>query len=98
MSPALARKKADKKLVYYGTLTHLKYWLSHSLPVILIIHIPKEATYWQVVNSETAVKTGKRFKVELPIGNVFGAASKDKLETVFQGTTRAAEGEPAGRR
>jgi hypothetical protein len=70
-------KKADKALVYYGSLTHLQYWLRHSLPVVLIVHIPKVATYWQVVNSETAIRTRKRFKLEIPIGNVFGAANKE---------------------
>ncbi len=46
----VGKKLADKKLVYYGTLTHFNYWLSHSLPVVLIVHIPEKATYWQVVN------------------------------------------------
>src|SRR5580704_14435654 len=28
-------------LVYYGDLDHLDYWLSHSLPVILVAHLPE---------------------------------------------------------
>ncbi len=82
----VGKKKADKKLVYFGTLTHLNYWLRHSLPVVLIVHIPKEGTYWEAVNSETALRTGKRFKVEIPIGNVLGEATREKFENVFQGT------------
>lgn len=80
------KKKADRKLVYYGSMTHFEYWLSHSLPVVLIVHIPNEATYWQVVNSATAKKTGKRFKLEIPVKNVLGRDTKDRLEEVFQGT------------
>src|SRR5437762_2179036 len=33
-------KNKNDSLVYYGDLAHLNYWLKHSLPVIIIAHVP----------------------------------------------------------
>jgi hypothetical protein len=27
-------------LIYYGNATHLEYWTGHSLPVLLVAHLP----------------------------------------------------------
>lgn len=75
-------------LVYYGDLAHLNYWLGHSLPVILIVHLPEEGTFWQVINETTVICTPKAWKTEIPLTNVFGVGSKERLERVFAGTPR----------
>ena len=61
----------ETKLTYYGTITHLNYWLDHSLPVILIAHMPDEGkTYWQAINDHTIKYTSKGFKVDIPKSNL----------------------------
>lgn len=78
--------KGDK-LVYYGSLVHLNYWVSHSLPVILVAHLPEtNETYWVQVNSETAVRTKRRWKISIPKANVFDKESKDSLLRLLEGT------------
>ena len=47
--------------------THRDYWLNYRLPVILVLYNEIEhAAYWQHITSETAVITGKGFKVIVP--------------------------------
>lgn len=75
-------------LVYYGSSQHLEYWSGHSLPVIIVAHLPDtNETFWQIVNSKNVKKTSKAWKISIPRGNVFGSATKRKLTEVFEGSS-----------
>ena len=53
-------KDKGNHYVFYGELKHYKYWLNHSLP-IMVDPVTKEC-YWEYVNSDTVenpFKTGK---------------------------------------
>ncbi|EOB6258337.1 DUF4365 domain-containing protein [Vibrio fluvialis] len=79
-------EKTDS-LVYYGKIAHLNYWTGHSLPVILVAHIPAtNETYWQVINENTVTRTDKGWKVEIPKINVFGKSTIDELTKILEGT------------
>lgn len=74
-------------LVYYGSNVHLDYWTGHSLPVILVAHLPEEvSTYWAVVSLETIQRTEKGWKLIIPKSNVLGKESKERLARLFAGT------------
>jgi hypothetical protein len=73
------RDKGDR-LVYYGRLTHLDYWLKHSLPVIIIAHIPDQNTYWAHVTEATAERTNKAWKISIPKTQIFDETCKAQLE------------------
>lgn len=46
---------------------HVTYWQNHSLPVTLMLFDPEtEGVYWQHVNADTLVSTGKHYKVFVP--------------------------------
>ena len=46
---------------------HVEYWLEHSLPVLICLcDVDKDIVYWEHVNTETAISTGKGFKVNVP--------------------------------
>ena len=46
---------------------HVEYWQGHSLPVVVALYRPgTQAVYWQHVNDETLVGTGKNWKVFVP--------------------------------
>lgn len=73
---------------YYGKLVHLDYWTGHSLPVVLIAHIPEdEQTLWQVINEDTVIRTKKGWKVDIPKVNVLGKDTSDALVELFGGTS-----------
>jgi tetratricopeptide (TPR) repeat protein len=49
------------------TQTHRDYWLRYRLPVLLVLYNPDTNTaYWQHVTKQTAIVTGKGFKVVVP--------------------------------
>lgn len=74
---------------YYGNDTHLNYWNNHSLPVILVAHIPEtQETLWVLVNQHTATKTKAGWKIDIPKTATFGADSRNDLEHAFVGTPR----------
>lgn len=79
--------EARDAYTYYGHLEHLEYWLDHSLPVVLIAHLPEsDQTVWVQVTSESAVKTKTAWKIAIPKDNKLGSATKERLEAIFAGT------------
>ena len=71
-------------LVYYGDVKHSNYWLNHSLPVIIVAHLPiTSKTYWQVVNKDTIKYTRKAWKIEIPFSNELNKNSIEKLEELL---------------
>lgn len=84
-SSHFVEKQAE--LIYYGSLTHLDYWTGHSLPVILVAHLPDSGrTYWIAVTEDSAQRTGQRWKIAIPKSNVFGPATAKALALLFEGT------------
>jgi len=72
---------------FYGKIEHYDYWLNHSLPVILIGHLPDTGTsYWVEINETTAQRTSKHWKVELPKNQIFDSTSKVAVAKLFNGT------------
>lgn len=75
----------DEGYVYYGQNAHLKYWLAHSLPVILVAHIPKVGTFWQAVDESTVEQTPKGWKLLIPKSRLLGGETKGLLRKQFDG-------------
>ncbi|EKT4502750.1 MULTISPECIES: DUF4365 domain-containing protein [Pseudomonas] len=77
----------DESLVYYGSIEHREYWLNHSLPVIIVAHLPETGeTCWAHVSEENIELTPKAWKIEILRSNIFGEAKKRTLSTVFEGS------------
>jgi hypothetical protein len=75
--------------VYYVEEVHLDYWTNHSLPVILVGHIPEtKETLWVQVNESTVERTKKGWKVSLLKTAKFDPAVRDDLASLFEGTPR----------
>ncbi len=82
-------KETKDAYTYYGSDVHLDYWSNHSLPVILVAHIPEtKETLWVLVNQHTVTKTKKGWKIDIPKTTTFGAHSRSDLEHAFDGTPR----------
>ncbi len=62
------KEKTNDDIVFRGELKHLSYWVSHSLPVMLVIYnIEEKIAYWQIVNKDTITKTPKNWKLYIPL-------------------------------
>lgn len=80
-------RETEDAYVYYGRLVHLEYWTSHTLPVVLIAHLPKlRKTLWVAINETTVERTKKNWKVSIPKENVLGLETADSLAAFFEGT------------
>lgn len=77
----------DDSLVYYGSIEHREYWLNHSLPVIIVAHLPDTGeTCWAHVSAENIKLTPKSWKIELSRKNIFGEAKRRNLSEIFEGS------------
>jgi hypothetical protein len=73
--------------VYYGDIDHLDYWTGHSLPVILVAHLPEARdTLWVVVSESGVERTKKGWKLVIPKTSKFGKEAREELTAVFAGT------------
>ena len=62
----LRRTEGDSFVFPYDSRHH-RYWMDHSLPVaVCLCDLDKDHVYWQVVNCETTVSTGKGYKLKVP--------------------------------
>lgn len=66
--------------VFRGDKKHLKYWIEHSLPVIVIICNPNTGIcYWQEVSSGNTVPLQDGWKMVIPSVNILNEQAKDTL-------------------
>lgn len=71
----------EETIVHYTDEKHVKYWLNHSLPVLLTIYDPESETkYWGFVTRNNVAQTEKGWKVTVPKENKLdNEKSKDKI-------------------
>lgn len=80
-------KMDNNKLIYYGKNRHLEYWTNHSLPVLLIAHLPNSnVTYWALVSPKNITQTPNAWKIEIPKSQVLNATFKLDLIKIGEGT------------
>lgn len=61
------KESTTQGYVFRGDNEHLKYWIEHSLPVLIILHNPKnKSSYWQAIKKENVIPTGKGWKIIVP--------------------------------
>lgn len=62
---------------------HINYWLTHSLPHLVVLHDPRiDASYWVHVTPEAVLSTGKGAKVLVPRENTIDVEHRDALLAV----------------
>lgn len=72
-------------LIYYPKNVHLEYWNGHSLPVVLVAHLPNSnETFWVHLASHSITPTKSKWKIEVPKSNVFGTECLESLTAIFQ--------------
>ncbi len=77
----------EESLTYYGSLRHLDYWTNHSLPVLLVAHLPEtNETYWELVVSKNIVRTKKAWKIIIPKQQKLDSSSLEQIAKIGDGT------------
>lgn len=77
-------EREDDAYIFRTDQEHVEYWQNHSLPVVICLcDVDAQLIYWQVVNSETAISTGKGFKFRIPVRQKVDAQSLPKLRDLL---------------
>jgi len=71
--------------IFYGKNKHLKYWLSHSLPVIITIcNSQSGVCYWVEVTRTNIENTDQGWKILIPKKQTISSSNKYLLEEISQ--------------
>ncbi|MEU9666795.1 DUF4365 domain-containing protein [Streptomyces bobili] len=67
---------------------HVSYWLGHTLPVLVMLcDVDNERVYWQSVNEQTVVWTGKGTKIHVPRSHALTAHSAESLRPLARSSS-----------
>lgn len=78
-------EQTDRSIVFRSTDRHIKYWLRHCLPVIVVLYDDeRNALYWEAISETTIKRTGEHWRVDIPKESVLSPGSLDKLRALTQ--------------
>ncbi|WP_081972818.1 DUF4365 domain-containing protein [Leptolyngbya sp. KIOST-1] len=73
-------EKVKNGFLYRGSITHLEYWKSYSLPVIIALYKPEDhQVHWQAVQERYIETTRKGWKIIVPFDQNINESSIPKL-------------------
>ena len=65
------KEESNDSFIYRGKKKHLDYWLSQSLPVLIVLYNPEtKNSYWEFVNSSKVENLDKGWKIKIPKSNI----------------------------
>jgi hypothetical protein len=77
-------KKNENGFIFQTDEKHVNYWCNHALPVLICLcDVETRNIYWQVVNQETAISTGKGYKIIVPATQLIDSASIETLQKML---------------
>lgn len=82
------RERRVEGVVFRGSSDHFKYWLGHSLPVVLMLYdSSSEQVWWVHIERNRVEGTGKNCKILIPSEQQLSPLSARLLRTVALGRT-----------
>ena len=78
-------EETEEAYIFRTEDKHISYWSNHSLPVILVLYNPDDdILFWQAINEETIISTGKGWKIEVPKAHILDKDSLKVLSKLMQ--------------
>lgn len=72
--------ETEEGFVFYEDREHLDFWLSNSLPVVVLVGDPRsELVYWAAVTPNSVELTERKWKLLIPRNQILNQSSKQKL-------------------
>ena len=66
--PSYLTERQGDSYVFRADRPHVQYWIHHCLPVVVCLcDVDNRQIYWQLVNPQTAISTGKGYKFLIPM-------------------------------
>ncbi|MFN3160037.1 MAG: DUF4365 domain-containing protein [Rubinisphaera brasiliensis] len=73
-------ERTENEIVFRTDAEHVDYWLNHALPMIVCLcDADNQTIYWQAVTDETAISTGKGYRVGVPLTQILNVAAVPQL-------------------
>ena len=77
------KEETSQGYIYRGENKHLEYWLSQSMPVLIVIYNPKyNKAFWVHVTQSNFTKTQTAWKIEIPKTNEL-STSREKIRKIY---------------
>jgi ribA/ribD-fused uncharacterized protein len=77
------RERTLTGIVFRGSTNHLKYWLAHTVPVILIVcDLKTEACYWQLLDLQTVQFHKSGWSTEIPFSQRLDSSAVQSLSKI----------------
>ena len=81
--PSYLKEKTKSGFIFRGESKHLKYWIEHSLPVMIILCDPaNNRCYWQEVSAANTELLEKGWKLIVPFSHILSADSENALTSL----------------
>lgn len=87
--------RGNEGWVFRSDSNHLAYWLSYSVPVLVVIVDSDDRAFWQVVTPFTVRETPKGFAMTIPPSQPFDVSAREKLLEMAGRSTGLLESVPA---
>jgi hypothetical protein len=71
--------RGNEGWVFRSDSNHLAYWLSYSVPVLVVIVDSDDRAFWQVVTPFAVRETPKGFAMMIPRSQPFDVSAREKL-------------------
>ena len=82
--PSYFNERHEGSYVFRADRAHVDYWIDHCLPVLVCLcDVDNRQIYWQVVDSQTAISTGKGYKFLIPMSQKVDSASAPALVDIL---------------
>lgn len=77
-------ERNDTEIIFRTGAAHMDYWINHALPVIICLcDADNQTIYWQAVTKETAIPTGKGYKLHIPTKQILNTNSVQELAALL---------------
>jgi hypothetical protein len=81
--PSWFEEVTSTGFTYRGDENHLRYWLAHTVPVLLLLHdTESEITYWEEITRSKVIRTGKNWKIDIPRSQILDREASDALRKI----------------
>ena len=78
--PSYFTERQGDSYVFRADRQHVEYWIDHCLPVLVCLcDVDTRQIYWQAVNRQTAISTGKGYKFLIPMSQKVDSDSVSTL-------------------
>lgn len=78
-------EQTGTSIIFRATDKHVKYWIRHLLPVIVVLYDDgQDILYWEAVSKQTTKRMGKTWRIDIPKENVLSSKSLAKLRALTQ--------------